>query len=137
MKNIDHADNNPDLFSAINFLLVNTQGFQNKKQYNKELITRSDADFVSMSEICMRMNEAEDIAATFKGFNSTAQTPDLRMNMSTKLAWRPTQGVALIYKEEWAQYIEKIKITSRAVIIQYKLNKMRGCTLIIIDKCVE
>ena len=129
MKYNDYIKSNPDNFSNISMLLVNSQGFNSKLPFNKEIIRNLKPDFGVFSEINMRASQADTIYENFIGYASCSQTPDLKLSTSERLKWKPTQGFSLIYKEEWLHKVEKIRVTSRAVIVQYKLNKLRVITV--------
>ena len=110
-------------------LLINTQGFNSKIGFNKEIMGKLKPTFAVFSEINMRANQADTIYENFNGYASCSQTPDLKLSMAERLKWKPTQGVSLLYNEEWLHKIEKVRVTSRAVIAQYKLNKLRVITV--------
>ena len=110
-------------------LLVNTQGFNSKIGFNKEIIKRMKPTFAVFSEINMRASQAETIYDNFIGYASTSQTPDLKLSTPERLKWKPTQGVSLLYNEEWLNKVEKVRVTTRAAITQYKLNKIHVITI--------
>ena len=73
-------------------LLVNSQGFNSKLPFNKEIIRNLKPNFGVFSEINMRASQADTIYENFIGYASCSQTPDLKLSTSERLKWKPTQG---------------------------------------------
>ena len=90
--------------------------------------------FCTLSELKLREPEAECLEDDHDGYKSCAQTPDMRIgDVDARINWRPNGGSGVLYREEWADKLEKAKVTSRSVILLYNLDGFRfafiGCYL--------
>ena len=46
-------------------------------------------------------------------------------DVNERMRWRPSGGVGVLYDESWADSLEKVKVTTRAVLLTYNLGNIR------------